>query len=76
VVHRTVSGAPGWSTVKQPVSGSDRVVRLYFTGLSGESSAMNLPLSGNGKGDVAIIHRTVWWCTELSGGATVASANS
>jgi hypothetical protein len=28
VVHRTVSGAPGWSTVKRPLSGVDRVVRL------------------------------------------------
>jgi hypothetical protein len=33
----------------------------WCTGLSGESSAMNSPLSGNEKGDVAIIHRTVWW---------------
>jgi hypothetical protein len=47
----------------------------WCTGLSGESSAMNSPLSGNGKGDVAIIHRTVWWCTGLSGEPTVASAN-
>jgi hypothetical protein len=31
----------------------------WCTGLSGESSATNLSLSGNGKGDVAIIHRTV-----------------
>jgi hypothetical protein len=43
--------------------------------LSGESSAMNSPLSGNGKGDVAIIHWTVWWCTRLSGEPTVANAN-
>jgi hypothetical protein len=28
VVHRIVSGALGWSTVKQPVSGIDGVVRL------------------------------------------------
>jgi hypothetical protein len=27
------------------------------------------------QGDVAIIHRTVRWCTELSGEPTVASAN-
>jgi hypothetical protein len=52
-----------------------RIVR-WCTGLSGESSAMNSPLSGNGKGDVAIIHRTVRWCTGLSGEPTVASANS
>jgi hypothetical protein len=35
-----------------------RTVR-WCTGLSGESSAANSSLSGNGKGDVAIIHRTV-----------------
>jgi hypothetical protein len=28
------------------------------------------------RGDVAIIHRTVWWCTRLSGEPMVASANS
>jgi hypothetical protein len=61
VVHRTVSGAPGWS----PLSGVD----------NGESSAANSSLSGNGKGDVAIIHRTVRWCTGLSGEPMVASAN-
>jgi hypothetical protein len=27
------------------------------------------------RGDVAIIHRTVWWCTGLSSEPTVASAN-
>jgi hypothetical protein len=35
----------------------------------------NSSLSGNGKGDVAIIHRTVRWCTGLSGEPTIASAN-
>jgi hypothetical protein len=29
-------------------------------------SMVNRLLSGNGKCDVAIIHRTVWWCTGLS----------
>jgi hypothetical protein len=38
---------------------------LWCTGLSGESSAANSSLSGNGKGDVAIIHWTVRWCTGL-----------
>jgi hypothetical protein len=28
VVHRTVSGAPGWSPVKRPLSGFDGGVRL------------------------------------------------
>jgi hypothetical protein len=49
VVHRTVSGAPGWSPVKRPLSGKDQRC-------------------------MAIIHRTVRWCTGLSGEPTVASA--
>jgi hypothetical protein len=61
VMHRTVSGAPGWSPVKLLFSGIDSGVRLKITGLSGESSAVNSSLSGNGKGNVAIIHRTVRW---------------
>jgi hypothetical protein len=44
VVHRTVSGAPGWTPVKRPLSG--KVQRR-----------------------TTIIHRTVRWCTGLSGGA-------
>jgi hypothetical protein len=75
VVHRTVFGAPGWSVVNSLLSGFDDGVRLKFTGLSGESSAANSSLSGKGKGDMAIIHRTVRWCTGLSGEPTVASAN-
>ena len=50
VVHRTVSGAPGWSPVKRPLSG--KVWRR-----------------------TAIIHRTVRWCTGLSGEPTVDRAN-
>jgi hypothetical protein len=49
VVHRTVSGAPGKSPVKRPLSG--KVWRR-----------------------TAIIHRTVRWCTGLSGEPTVVSA--
>jgi hypothetical protein len=49
VGHRTVSGAPGWSLVKRPLSGKDQR-------------------------RTAIIHRTVWWCTGLSGEPTIASA--
>jgi hypothetical protein len=49
VVHQTVSGAPGWSPVKRPLSGKDQ----WHT---------------------TIIHRTVWWCTGLSGEPTIASA--
>jgi hypothetical protein len=50
MVHRTVSGAPGWSTVNQLLSGKE-------------------------KGDVDIIHRTVRWCTGLSGESTAPAAN-
>jgi hypothetical protein len=49
VVHRTVSGAPGWFPV-------------------------NRPLSGNVQRRTAIIHRTIRWCTGLSGEPTVTSA--
>jgi hypothetical protein len=49
VVHRTVSGAPGWTPVKRPLSG--KVQRC-----------------------TTIIHRTVRWCTRLSGEPTAASA--
>jgi hypothetical protein len=46
VVHRTVSGAPGWSPA-------------------------NWPLSGKLWRRTTIIHRTVRWCTRLSGEPTV-----
>jgi hypothetical protein len=49
VVHRTVSGAPGWAPMKKPLSGKDQR-------------------------RTAIIHRTVRWCTGLSGEPNVASA--
>jgi hypothetical protein len=49
VVHRIMSGAPGWSPVNRPLSG--KVWRC-----------------------TTIIHRTVRWCTGLSGEPTVASA--
>jgi hypothetical protein len=49
VVHRTVSGAPGWLLANWPLSG----IRRWRT---------------------AIIHRTVRWCTGLSGEPTAASA--
>ena len=50
VVHRTVSGAPGW---------------LRRTGCSREFDRRR----------TAIIHRTVRWCTGLSGEPTVGRAN-
>jgi hypothetical protein len=49
VVHRTVSGVPGWALA-------------------------NWPLSGIRRRRTALIHRTVRWCTGLSGEPTVASA--
>jgi hypothetical protein len=49
VVHRTVSGAPGWALA-------------------------NWPLSGIRRRRTTIIHRTVRWCTGLSGEPTAASA--
>jgi hypothetical protein len=48
VVHQTVSGVPGWTPVKRP-------------------------LSGKLQRRTTIIHRTVRWCTRLSGEPTVAS---
>jgi hypothetical protein len=42
-VHRTVSGAPGWSSVKVLLSGIDGGVRLKITGLSG--GAPDCPMS-------------------------------
>jgi hypothetical protein len=50
VVHRTVSGVPGWLGV-------------------------NWPLSGKERGDMAIIHQTVRWCTGLSGEPMTPVAN-
>jgi hypothetical protein len=43
VVHRTVSGGPGWPTVNQLLLGIDGVVRLKFTGLFG--GAPDYPVS-------------------------------
>jgi hypothetical protein len=54
------------------------------TGLSGGApdsvrcarlALVNWPLSGTRRRRTAIIHRTVWWCTELSGEPTVDCAN-
>jgi hypothetical protein len=68
--------------VNSPLLGFDGGVRLKITGSSG--GAPNCPVSHPRRtyrsrekyqGDVAIIHRTVRWCTRLSGEPTVASAN-
>ena len=68
--------------VNLPLSGLDCGVRLKITGPSG--GAPDCPVSHprrtrrpreKQRGDVAIIHRTVRWCTRLSGEPTVASAN-
>jgi hypothetical protein len=80
--HTGLFGAPGWSSMNSPLSGFDGGVRLKITGLSG--GAPDCPVSRprrtccsreKHQGDVAIIHRTVRWCTGLSGESTVASAN-
>jgi hypothetical protein len=55
--------------------GTQRRRTAKNTRLSGESSATNSLLSRMKKGNVAIIHRTVRWCTGLSDEPTVASAN-
>jgi hypothetical protein len=39
------------------------------------TSAMNSSLSGKGEGAMAKIHRTVRWCTRLSGEPTTPTAN-
>jgi hypothetical protein len=81
VVHWTVSGTPGWSPMKWLLSGIDDGVRLKITGRSG--GAPDCPVSHPRQtrrsrekqwGDVAIIHRTVRWCTGLSGEPNVACA--
>jgi hypothetical protein len=68
--------------VNSPLSGLDSGVRLKFTGPSG--GAPDCPVSHplrtcrpreKQRGDVAIIHRTVRWCTGLSSEPTVACAN-
>jgi hypothetical protein len=68
--------------VNSPLSGLDGGVRLKITGPSG--GALDCPVSHprrtcrpqeKQRGDVAIIHRTVRWCTGLSGEPTVACAN-
>jgi hypothetical protein len=76
-VHRTVRcGRP--VSVNRPLSGLDGGVRLYFTGLSG--GAPDCPVSRPRRSRrsrekdqrrTAKIHRTVWWCTGLSGEPTV-----
>jgi hypothetical protein len=43
LAHRTVSGAPGWSSVKRPLSRFDGDVRLKFTGPS--DGASDCPVS-------------------------------
>jgi hypothetical protein len=81
LAHRTVRCAR-LVRVNSPLSGLDGGVRLKFTGPSG--GAPDCPVSHprrtrrpreKQKGDVAIIHQTVRWCTGLSGEPTVASAN-
>jgi hypothetical protein len=83
VVHRTVSGAPGWPTVNRLLSGKRRGVRLKLTGLSGGAPDSvrcarladgELAALGKTQRRTAKIHRTVRWCTRLSGELTVGCA--
>jgi hypothetical protein len=84
VVHRTVSGAPGWSLVNWLLSGLDGGVRLKITGLSGGApdsvrcarlESGQLAALGSRRRRTAKNHRTVRWCTGLSGEPTVGRAN-
>jgi hypothetical protein len=76
-----VSGAPGWLGGKLAALGNRRMTWLKITGLSGGAldcpvslrsprpspSAANSSLSGKGESTAAKNHRTVRWCTGLSG---------
>jgi hypothetical protein len=82
LAHRTVRCAR-LVCVNSLLSGLDGGVRLKITGPSG--GAPDYPVSHprrtrrpreKRRGDVAIIHWTVRWCTRLSGEPTVACANS
>jgi hypothetical protein len=82
VVHRTVSGAPGWLWRTGCSRDFDGGVRLKFTGLFGGApdcpvsrSQANSSLSGNHQRRTAKIHRSVRWCTGLSGESTVSRGN-
>jgi hypothetical protein len=75
VVHRTVSGVPGWFAWK----GRSRDSTAAYG-----SNSPDRPVSHprrtrrpreKQRGDVAIIHRTVRWCIGLCGEPTVACAN-
>jgi hypothetical protein len=66
VVHRTVSGAPGWLEQSGCSRDFNGGVRLYFTGLSGGApdcpvgrSQANSSLSGIHRRRTTIIHRTI-----------------
>jgi hypothetical protein len=75
VVHRTVSGAPGWLSVNRPLSGKIGGVRLKFTGLS--DGAPDCPVSQRSSAltvDRAIRGRRVATTTVGSGHRTVGCA--
>jgi hypothetical protein len=81
LAHRTVR-CTRLVRVNSPLSGLDGGIRLKITGPSG--GAPDCPVRHprrtcrpreKQRGDVAIIHRTVRWCTGLSGEPTVACAN-
>jgi hypothetical protein len=89
VVHRTVSGAPGWpggelaALENRPsdVAKNHRTVRWLLSTPCPSPSATNSSFSGKGESATTKNHRTVRWCTGLSGESeppkpTVASAIS
>jgi hypothetical protein len=63
VVHRTVSGAPGWLLVNWPLSGLDSGVRLKITKLSG--GAPDCPVSQRSAAQSA---RDAWPSQRSDGG--------
>jgi hypothetical protein len=73
VVHRTVSGALGWSSVNSPLSGFDGGVRLKITRLCGGALECSVSQRSPAQRSAAQSSRDTWtaptvsWCTGLSG---------
>jgi hypothetical protein len=84
-----VSGAPGWLCGELAALGNRRATWLQITGLSGgapdcpvslqcprpSTSATNSSLLRKGESAAAKNHRTVRWCTRLSGEPKAFAAN-
>jgi hypothetical protein len=75
VVHRTLSGAPCWSSVNWPLSGFNGGVRLKITGLSGGapdcSVSQQSPAPTVGRAIFArhVVAPTVGWAHQTVSGA-------